>query len=97
MPEAFLVIKIVFREHLVHIWLLFDADAVFPREHPSGCERSFNDLCSSGVNTIVDSRFLAVEEQQRMQVSISGMENVHHGEVVLIGNSVDLFECVRKF
>ena len=34
MPEAFLVIKIVFREHLVHIWLLFDADAVFPREHP---------------------------------------------------------------
>jgi hypothetical protein len=94
--EAFLVVEVVIREHLMHVRLFLNTDAMFTRKHPTSSERGLNDLCTSGMNTVVNAGLLAVEQQEWVKVAVTCMEDVDDGEVVFIGDSVHLFEGVGE-
>ncbi len=79
-----------------HVRLLLDADAVLAGQHPAGVERRGDDLRSRGVHPFEHARLAPVEQQQRMQVAVAGVEHVHHDQVVTVGDLVDLLEHVGE-
>ncbi len=78
------------REHQRHEVALLQADAVLARQHSTGGDRDAHDLFAGGVHTVHHPWLALVEHQQRVQVSVAGVEHVHHQQLVALDDLVDL-------
>ena len=87
-----LVFEVVVAELQVHERALFEPDAVFARQHAADCERRLDDLLAGGVHALGRAGLSCVVDEQRMQVAVARVEDVHHEEVVLLRDRVDLLE-----
>ena len=65
-------------------------DAVLTRQHPTRGERRGDDLRAGGVHPVHDPRLLAVEQQQRVQVAVPGVEDVVDRQRMAGGDLPDL-------
>ena len=67
-----------------------------PRQHPAGGERRRDDLRSGRVHPLDDAWLPIIEQQQRMQVAVAGMEDVHDDQLVTRRDLIDLLEHVGQ-
>ena len=79
-------------EHQRHEVALFETDAVLAGQHSPGRDRHPDDLFAGRVDAIHDARFALVEDQQRVEVAVAGVEHVHDEQVVPLDDLVDLFK-----
>ena len=61
-------------------------------QHPTSIDGCFNDCSAGCMDTFIDAWFFAIEQQQRVQIAITGVEHVEHLQIVLFDNRVDLVE-----
>ena len=83
-------------EHERHVVPLLDADAVLARQHPAGGHAGPHDLLARGQHVLHHPRLALVEHQQRVQVPVAGVEDVHHQQVVARGDLVHLAEHLHE-
>ena len=90
------MVEIVVGEQPVHEPLLLDADAVLARQHAAGVERGGDDLGSRCVDPLEHALLPAVVDQQRVQIAVAGVEDVHHQDVVSFGDRIDPLQHLRQ-
>src|SRR4051812_42354688 len=77
-PQAVLGVGVVGCEQHRHVCLLFYPDTVLARENTTCGERGLDDLGARGVDPVEYACLTRIEDQQRMQIAVAGVEHVHH-------------------
>ena len=96
LAKTVLVVEIGRGEEFVHIGLLLDTDAVFARQHATRRKRGSEDLRTGGVDPFEGALFAGVEDEEGMQVPVACVKDIHHRDLVPIGDLVDLLEDVGE-
>ena len=73
-----------------HEVALLQPDAVLARQHAAGGHAHPHDLVAGGVHPLEHARLALVEHEQRMEVAVAGVEDVHHDQLVAVGDLVHL-------
>ena len=87
--------EVVSGEHLVHELDLLDADPVFASDASATSKTLIQDLAACFQDVFGLFQIAFVEQQDRMDISVAGVENVHDADVVLLANLDDAFQDVR--
>ena len=67
-----------------------------PDSTPPAASDTRDDLLAGRVHPLEHARLAGVEQQQRVEVAVAGVEDVHHDQVVALGDRVDLGEHVDQ-
>ena len=83
-------VEVVRVEHERHEVALLEPDAVLAAQHAAGGDARAHDRLAGGVHPLPDPGLARVEHEDRVQVAVAGVEDVHDDEVVLGRDLVDL-------
>ena len=87
-----LSLEIVLVEHERQVVTLLETDAVLPREDATGGDTGTHDEFACRVDSFHHAGFPFVEDDQWMQVAVSGVEDVEDQEIVVGHDPIDLIE-----
>ena len=69
---------------------LLDADAVLARDRAADLDAKLEDARAEGLGAFEIAGFVRIEEDQRMQIAVAGMEDVRAAQAVLLRELGDL-------
>ena len=81
--NALLLIHIIFREHRAHEVTLLDANAMLTGQHTANLDTHFKNFGTKIFGGFQLARFIGIIQNQRMQVTVTGMENIGDTKAVL--------------
>src|SRR5262249_13557187 len=88
--------QIVLGEKLRHKGDFFHANAVLARHAAAACDALLENLATGGQHPLDLRRTALIEEQNRMDIAIAGVENVDDLNIVFLANLNDSPEDVRQ-
>src|SRR6478672_722986 len=74
--------QVGWREHLVHEADFFDADAMLAGNAAAASEALIEDLVARGQDALDLLRVALIEQQDRMNIAVAGVEHIHDADVV---------------
>ena len=86
-PQPGLRVEVVGHEDERHRVALLQADAVLAGQHAPGVDARAEDLVARGLHARPDPRLAGVERDQRVEVAVAGVEDVHHREPLLAAHT----------
>ena len=89
-------IEIFRREHERHQFVLFHADAVFAGQRAANRDAVPHDFCACSHDPLELVAIAFVEENQRVKVAVSCMENIADLQIVFAANFLDAPQCFRE-
>src|SRR5207249_1343182 len=84
-------------EHFAHKADFFDADAVLARYASAARQTFLQDLVAGSEHALDLGRVALVEQQNRMNVAVAGMEDIDDPNVVLAADLHDFSQDMRQF
>src|SRR5262249_6027634 len=75
---------------------LFDTDAMFARDAAAAADALFQDFVTRLEYALDLFRVALVEQENRMDIAVAGVEDVGDAELVLAADALDLAENVRQ-
>src|SRR6185503_13183968 len=88
--HAHLLVEIDLRELLAHQVALLDADAMLAGQHAADPNAEPQDVGAELLGTVQFVGIVGVEQDQRMEVAVAGMEDVHDPEAVRLAHPAHL-------
>jgi hypothetical protein len=87
--------KVVVGEEQWHEVTLFESDAVLARQDSPGSHTGADDFLAGRVHPVEDTWLSSIEDEKRVQIAITGVENVQNKEIVSSGDLVHLIQDGR--
>ena len=84
--QSLLLFQIIFREHFPHQVTFFNPNTVFTRQHAAKFNTSLQDSRAKIFRPLKLARGVGIKKYQRMQISITGMENIGNPQPELLAH-----------
>ena len=82
--QPLLVVKINRGEHLPHEIALLDANAMLAGQHTTHADAKSQNISTEGLGSFQLIGLAGIEQDQRMKVSVTGVEDVGAGQAVFL-------------
>src|SRR4051794_33139687 len=95
--EPLLLVEIDIAKHLRHQVALFDAHAMFARQHAAKFDADPQDVGTKGFGALHFIGLIGIEKDERMQVAVAGIKNIGDAKIVFCGKIADSRQRLRQF
>ena len=85
--DAHLLVEIDLGEHLRHQVALLDADAMLAGQHAADLDAEPQDVGAEFLGVLELAGLVGVEQDQRMQIAVAGMEHIDDAQAVCLATS----------